>query len=130
MKLHPVLGRHVQRKHLRVDLGGFHAFVPHQALQRLQRNARVEHVHGVAVAESMRRYRHGERDSVTCGCVDGLVQLGAHRPVGYRPKPDLLDPACVRVAPLKRNFQRGDHHLQLGHVLRIGQRHQPVRDHA
>lgn len=121
-------GCHVQRKHLRVNLGGLHAFVAHQALQRLQRYPRVKHVHGVAVAEGVRRHRHGERDSVT-GC-GGFIQPGPHRPVSYRPKSGLLGPARLRVATLKRNFQRGDHHLQLGHVLRIGQRNQPVRDHA
>lgn len=91
---------HVLRKHPRVYLGRLHAFVAHQVLQRLQRYPGVEHVHGIAVAEGMRRHWQGERDSVTCSGVDGLVQLGTHRPVGDGPESDLFGPPGFRVPPL------------------------------
>ena len=53
----------------------------HQALQHLQRNACIEHVHCVGVAEGMRRHRNGERHPVgsrglhsfTEPCTDGTV---------------------------------------------------------
>lgn len=116
MKLHTVVFRHVQCKPRRIDLCRLDALITHQVLQPLQRNARIEHVHGVAVPEGMRRYRHGEPDSVTG---DSIIQPGTNRPVGHRPEPYHLDPARLRITSLKRNFQRRNHHLQLGHILRI-----------
>jgi len=36
----------------------------HQALQRLERNPRLEHVHGVVVLEGVRRHQHRERNAI------------------------------------------------------------------
>lgn len=52
-KLHPVPCSHIQRKHLRVHLCRTNRLVPHQALQHLQRNTSIQHMHRVGMAESM-----------------------------------------------------------------------------
>lgn len=52
-KLPPVSHRHVQRKHPGINLRRLDAPVVQLALQGLKRRARIEHVHRVAVAESL-----------------------------------------------------------------------------
>ena len=53
MKLHPVSRRHVQCKHLRINFSRADRLVPHQALQHLQRDPRIQHVHSITVAEEL-----------------------------------------------------------------------------
>jgi len=78
--------------------------VLHQALQHLQRNPRIEPMYGVAVAEGVRSHRHGECGPFTGSRLNRIVQPGTHRPVGYRPEPDLLYTSAIRITSLKRNF--------------------------
>ena len=63
-KLHPVPCSHIQRKHLRVHLCRTNRLVPHQALQHLQRNTSIQHMHRVGMAESMWGNRNRERHAV------------------------------------------------------------------
>ena len=122
--------RDVQRKPPGINLRRRQALVAHQALQRLQRDPHVKHVHGVAVPESVRRHRYRKSHAVIrCGS-HGFVEPGPYGTVDNRLQAHLFRPSDVRIAPLNRDPQRGHHHLQLGDVLRIGQRDQAVRNHA
>lgn len=98
----------------------------HQALQHLERNTRIQHVHGVRVAERVWCHRYGERHAVGGSCFYCFVQPSPHRPVGDFPDTRLLHFTVLLVASLQWNFQRGHHGLQLRDVLRIRQRHQAV----
>lgn len=46
----------------------------HQTLQHFQRNAGVQHVHRVAVAECVRRHRHRKRHAVSRRGIDRFVE--------------------------------------------------------
>lgn len=119
-------GSHIERKHFRIHFCRADRFVPHQTLQHLQRNSRVQHVHGVGVAERVRNDRYGERHTVGSCRFHGFAQQGADRPVGDLPDACLLCLAGSLIAALQWNFQGGNHHLQLADVLMIGKRNQPV----
>lgn len=54
--------RDIKRKHSGINLRRLGAPVPEQALQRLERRAGVQHVHGVAVPEGVQGDRYRETD--------------------------------------------------------------------
>lgn len=119
LELHAMPCCNIERKNLRVDLRRTDTFMPHQALQYLQRNTGVQHVHGIAVAERVRRHRHGERHPIGRSGIHGFIDPRPGRAVGDFPDAGLFRPAGAFVPALQRNFQRGHHHLQLADVLRI-----------
>ena len=118
LELHPMSRGYVQRKYPRLYLGRLGALVSQQALQRLERRARVKHLHGIAVPEGMQCNRDRERHAVRDGLY-GLVQPSARCAIGDFPGPYLLRPVALFIPSLERNAQGGAHHLQLGHVLRV-----------
>ena len=91
----------------------------HQALQHLQRNTIVQHMHGIGMPESMWRHRDGERHAIGCRGIYRFIQPGTHCAVGNFPDTCLLHSAGTFIATLERDFQRGHHHLQLADVLFI-----------
>lgn len=120
-------GSHIERKHLRIHFCRADRFVSHQDLQHLQRNSRIQHVHGVGVAERVRSDRYGKHHTVG-GCrFHGFAQPGADRPIGDLPDACLLRFAGSLIPALQRDLQGGHHHLQLADIVRIGKRYQPVR---
>lgn len=74
----------------------------------------------------MQGHQQRERNSVLGRCFDSFIQLGTDRPLGDLPDACLLHLAGTLIATRKRNFQRGDHHLQLTDVLVVRQRHQSM----
>ena len=60
-----------------------------------------------------------------CG-LHSLNQPGVDGSISHFPDARFLGSAGAFNAPLKRNFQRGHHHLQLADIVRIGERYQPV----
>ena len=91
----------------------------HQALQHLQRNTVVQHMHGIGMPESMWRHRYRECHAVGRSGFNRFIQLGPDGPVGNFPDTCLLHSAGTFIAALERDFQRGHHHLQLADVLFI-----------
>ena len=81
-KLHPVPCSHIQRKHLRVHICRTNRLVPHQALQHLQRNTSIQHMHRVGMAESMWGNRNRERHAVGRSGLYSFIQPGANCAVG------------------------------------------------
>ena len=125
-KLHPVPCSHIQRKHLRVHLCRTNRLVPHQALQHLQRNTSIQHMHRVGMAESMWGNRNRERHAVGRSGLYSFIQPGANCAVGDSPDARLLHSSGSFVSALQWDFQRGHHHLQLADVLCIGQGNQAM----
>jgi hypothetical protein len=66
----------------------------HQALQHLQRNTGVKHVHGIGVTERVRRHWYGECNVIGRSGFDRFIQPGPDRPIG-----DLPD-ACLFILPV------------------------------
>lgn len=95
---------HVKRKHLRIHLRRTDRLMTHQALQYLERNTGVQHVHRVRVSEGVRCHRHRKRDAVAGGRVHRLINPAAHRAVGDLPDARLFGLTGSLIAPLQRNF--------------------------
>lgn len=91
----------------------------HEALQHLQRNTVVQHMHGIGMPESMRRHRDRKRDAVGRSGFNRFIQPGPDGPVSNFPDTCLLHSAGTFIATLERDFQGGHHHLQLADVLFI-----------
>ncbi len=73
LELHPVPCRDIERKHFRVDLRRADRLVSHQALQHLQRDAGIQHVHPVAVTERVRGNRYRKRHPVGGSRINGFT---------------------------------------------------------
>lgn len=119
-KLHPVPCSHIQRKHLRVHICRTNRLVPHQALQHLQRNTSIQHMHRVGMAKvcgvtEQRTSRRRPQRPLQ------LHSASANCAVGDFPDARLLHSSGSFVSALQWDFQRGHHHLQLADVLCIGQ---------
>lgn len=106
---------HIQRKHLRIDLSRADRLVPHQRLQLLEWNTGIQHMHRVAVSESVRGDGDRERHTIL-RC----------RSVSDCPQAYFLHATVFGIPAFQWNFQRGHHGLQLRDVLRIRLRHQAV----
>jgi hypothetical protein len=69
--------------------------VSHQALQHLQRDAGIQHVHPVAVTERVRGNRYRKRHPVGGSRINGFTYPGPDRSVGNFPD------ACLSVLPVR-----------------------------
>ncbi len=88
----------------------------HQALQYLQRDPSVKHVHGVTVAERVGGDLHRERHAVRRGGVHRLIDPRSDGPVGDLPQVRFFRPAGAFVTPLQGDLQCGHHGLQLADI--------------
>ena len=111
LELHPVPCRDIERKHFRVDLRRADRLVSHQALQHLQRDAGIQHVHPVAVTERVRGNRYRKRHPVGGSRINGFTYPGPDRPVCDFPCACLLRSAGAFIKTIKRKLKGVNHHF-------------------
>lgn len=90
--------------------------MPHQALQDLQWNTGIQHMHRIGVAECMWCDKNRERHTVSSSGGNRFPNPGPDCSVRHFPDPHFLCSAGATVTPLHGDFQCCHHRLQLAEV--------------